>query len=79
MNDVLRGILAVEGIALGIALVMPVTPSKTGSTWTPADAFWEDPSYLQEVAVAFVVVNGLMAVIALFGWVYVRFIHKDEG
>ena len=55
------GLLAVEGIALGIALALPVTRSKTGgSTWTPAHIFTPDPTYLQEVAASFVVVNALL-------------------
>ena len=36
MPDWLVALLMAEGVALMIALVTPITPSKTGSTWSPA-------------------------------------------
>lgn len=63
-------VLLVEAIALLIGLAMPITPSKTGSTWSPAQLFWPDPSYLEEVAVYFVMGNLLMLVIGLVAWLY---------
>lgn len=41
----LAGVLVLEFIALLIALVSPVTPSRTGSTRSPAELFATDPSY----------------------------------
>ena len=61
----LKAVLVVEGVALAIALVTPITPSKTGSTWRFAGLFWTDPSYLQKVAASFVVVNWLIGLIGL--------------
>ncbi len=61
-----------EAIALGIALAMPITPSKTGSTWSPANFFSTDPTYLEKVAASFVVVNFLLLVLGLVAWVISR-------
>ena len=61
-----------EFVALLIGLVMPVTPSKTGtSDWSPAELLFAEPSYLQEVAVDFVLANLVMVVLGalLVGWV----------
>ena len=68
-KDWAAAVFLVEAAALMIALLMPITPSKTGSTWSPADFFWEEPSYLQEVAVGFVTMNLLIAVIGLGFWI----------
>lgn len=76
-SDRLKGLLLVEGVALAIALVTPVTPSKTGSDWTFADLVWEEPSYVQEVAASFVVVNLLLMVIGLVILITVRFGSKS--
>lgn len=58
-------LLLAEGVALLIALVTPITPSKTGSTWSPADLFVTDPNYLEKVIASFVAVNVLIAVLGL--------------
>jgi hypothetical protein len=67
------GLLTVQAIALLIGLAMPITPSKTGSTWSPAQLFSTNPSYLTEVAVYFVMTNLLIAVIGLVAWVLFKF------
>ena len=59
------GLLAAEGIALGIALALPITPSKTGSTWSPAHLFTPDPSYMEKAFASFVGVNLLLLVLGL--------------
>lgn len=59
-------------VALLIALVMPVTPSRTGSDWSLARAFFADPSYVHEVLVYFVLTNLLMGLLALFVLVLAR-------
>jgi len=61
-----------EAIALGIALATPLTPSKTGSTWSPANFFSTDPTYLEKVAASFVLVNVLLLVLGLVAWVISR-------
>ncbi len=67
--DWITGILVTEAIALGIALAMPITPSKTGSTWSPANFFSADPTYLEKVGASFVLVNVLLLVLGLVAWV----------
>ena len=64
----LTGLLVLEFIALLIALVSPVTPSRTGSTWSPAELFTTDPSYGQKVLAAFVTVNLMLAVLGGIVW-----------
>lgn len=66
------GLLAMEGIALGIAIVAPVTPSKTGSTWSPAHLFSTDPTYLEKVAASFVLVNLILLGLGLVAWALSR-------
>jgi len=66
-------VLLVEVAAVAIAFVSPVTPTKTGSTWSPAELVTLDPSYLQEVASSFVAVNALVVVVGLVLWATMRF------
>ena len=68
-----KGVLGIEAFALVVALVTPITPSKTGSTWTPGEFFSKDPSYLVDVAASFLMVNGLLLFIGLAVWVTSRF------
>jgi hypothetical protein len=65
-------LLMTQAVALLIALVTPVTPSKTGSKWSPADLFLADPGYLEKVFASYVTVNVLMALIALAAWLSIR-------
>jgi len=67
--DRLKAVAVVEVIALLIALAEPVTPSKTGSTWSPAEIFTPDPSYLAKVLASFISVNLLIATFGGLAWV----------
>ncbi len=61
-------VLVLEWIALLIALAMPITPGKTGGDFSFADLVLDEPGYLQEVLVYFVLTNlilGVLLVIAL--------------
>ena len=69
ITDQVKAVLVVESIAVGISLASPLTPSKTGSTWSPAELFTTDPNYLQEVLASFVVVNVIIALLGLVTWV----------
>ena len=69
LPDWLAGVLVTQSIALGIAVVMPLTPTKTGSTWSPAHFFSTDPTYLEKVGASFVFVNVLLLVLGLVAWV----------
>ena len=68
--------VSIEFVALLIGLVMPVTPSKIGSSeWSPAQLLFPEPSYLQEVAVYFVLAHLVMAV---FGAVWVGLVRASD-
>ncbi|MEE4375954.1 MAG: hypothetical protein V2J55_00360 [Candidatus Competibacteraceae bacterium] len=60
-----HGLLLAETIALMIGLLMPITPSKTGSGHGLAHHIIPDPSYLQEVFVYFVLTNLLLIFIGI--------------
>lgn len=54
-----------EVAALAIALLMPITPSKTGGERAViAKWFFDAPSYLQEVLVYFIMTNALLLLLA---------------
>lgn len=77
LPDWVTGLLATQAIALGIALVIPVTPSKTGSTWSPANIFSADPTYLEKVGASFVLVNLMLLALGIAAWVVSRW-DKSE-
>jgi len=68
-----HGLLLAEGAAIMIALLMPITPSKTGSDWTLAQLFIPDPSYLQEVLAYFVFTNLVLLLIGIFFLLWLKF------
>ena len=72
LPDWFVAVVLTEGTAILIALLTPITPSKTGSTWSPADLFSADPSYLEKVLASFVAVNIMIAVLGLIAWVAIR-------
>lgn len=73
------GLLTVQAIAVGIGLVMPITPSKTGSDWSFAELFTADPSYLQKALVGFIFTNILIAIFLLIVWLFGRFSQSDDS
>lgn len=77
LSDRTVGLLVIETIAIAIAIVAPVTPSKTGSTWSPAELFTSNPGYLQKVAASFVLVNLMFLVIGLVSWIALRWSRSD--
>ncbi len=78
-TTVLQLCLLIEGAALLIALVTPITPSKTGSKGSLADLVIADPNYLEEVVVYFIITNILIGLIALVGWISVRVDRKRRS
>ena len=74
-----KGLLVVELFALAVALVTPITPSKTDSTWTPAQLFSPDSPYLEEVAASFLLVNALLLSIGLVVWITSRFSKSGKN
>ena len=61
----LKIFLLIEAIALFIALIMPITPSKTGSDTNLADWFFKDPNYFQEVLIHFIFINIIFVFIGI--------------
>jgi len=76
--DRLKAVAVLEVIALLIALVEPITPSKTGSTWSPAEIFTADPRYLAKVLASFVSVNLLIAALGVLVWVVSKVRRKGD-
>jgi hypothetical protein len=74
---ILKGFLVLQGIALAIAFAVPITPSKTGSTWSPAELVTADPNYLQKVVASFVSVNGIIAVLGVVVWLSTKIGKRD--
>ena len=74
-----RIVLLLQGMALLIGLAMPVTPSKTGSDGSLAEWFVDDPSYLDEVFVYYVLTNILLGFMLLIAWVWERLARIAEG
>lgn len=61
----------VEAFVLLIALIMPVTPSKTGSDRSLAEYFILNPNYIEKVLFNFVFINlivGLLALVVFIVW-----------
>jgi hypothetical protein len=58
-------IFLIESAAVMIALAMTITPSKTGSDWSPVELFFENPSFWQDVLIHFIAVNLLIGIFAL--------------
>lgn len=67
-----HGLLLAEGAALLIALLMPITPSKTGSDRGLAHYIIPDPSYLQQVLIYFVLTNILLIVVGAVFWIWMK-------
>lgn len=66
------GVFTIEMISVLIGLAMPITPSKTGSTWRPSTLFWTEPNYLKDAAIYFVATNVLLVTMLALAWV----VHK---
>lgn len=58
----------IEASLLAIALILPITPSKTGSDKSLAEYFFENPDYFEQVLFNLVFINlivGFISVIVL--------------
>ena len=67
-RDKWKAIAAIELMAVMIALVLPVTPSKTGPPGIPWPESLSD--YFADVLLAFVLINGVYLMLALIIWGY---------
>ena len=68
-----------EAVALAIALIRPVTPSRTGSDRSVAELVFADASYAQEVVVYFVAANLLMLVVGAVFFLAARLRGGRDG
>lgn len=62
-----HGLFLAEGIALGMGLLLPITPRRFGSGqgMGMANHFVEDPSYLQEAFASFVMTNVVLLILGV--------------
>lgn len=67
-----QAFLTVQAIVLAIALVMPITPTKTGGRANMAAYFVENPGYLHEAVFWFLAGNALVAILAVIVVILVR-------
>ena len=67
-----HGVLWAELVALIIGVMMTVTPSKTGSDYSLAAHFIDDPPFIAEVVVYFLLTNVLMLALAAVFWVWTK-------
>lgn len=65
--------LLVEAAAAGVALLIPIAPSKTGSEWSPARLLWAEPSYAGDVVMWFLLINILILIAGAAAWIATKF------
>lgn len=65
--------LLVEAAAAGVALLIPIAPSTTGSEWSPARLLWPQPSYAGEVVMWFLLINVLILIAGAAAWIATKF------
>lgn len=70
--DWAAALLLSEAAALLIALATALVPGRSGSTWSPADVLYENPSLLQRVVASFVLLNVVLGVLGTGAWFLVR-------
>ncbi|MBA7547131.1 hypothetical protein ES705_39533 [subsurface metagenome] len=66
----------IEIILLIISMIMPITPSKTGSSTKLADWFIKNPSYLEEVFFYLVFGNVIVIILAVVFLIWLRITKK---
>jgi hypothetical protein len=55
----------IEIILIFISMIMPITPSKTGSSTKLADWFIKNPSYFEEVLFYLIFINVIVVILAV--------------
>ena len=68
----------IEMILLLISMVMPITPSKTGSTAKLAEWFIKNPSYFEEVIFYLVFGNVIVILLAVVFLIWLRITKKES-
>ncbi len=67
-----HGLFLAEGAAVMIALLMPITPSKTGSVRGLPHLLLPEPTYVQEVLIYFALTNLLLVLLGAVLALWVR-------
>jgi predicted lysophospholipase L1 biosynthesis ABC-type transport system permease subunit len=73
-----QAFLGVQAMVLLIALVMPITPLKTGGRANAAALFFENPGYLHEALVWYLAGNVMVALIAVIAVIAVRRSNRNK-
>ena len=68
---------AIEIILLIISMIMPITPSKTGSTSKLAKRFIQNPSYFEEVFFYFIFGNVITIILAVAILIWLKITKKS--
>jgi hypothetical protein len=66
----------IEIVLLIISLIMPITPSKTGSTTKLTDWFFKNPSYFEEVLFYLIFINLIVIILADIFFIWLRVTKK---
>jgi uncharacterized membrane protein YtjA (UPF0391 family) len=72
LNDRWQIIFLIEIVLLIISLIMPITPSKTGSTTKLADWFIKNPSYFEEIIFYLIFGNIIVIILAVVYLIWSR-------
>jgi hypothetical protein len=64
--------LVIESIPVMIGLVMPITPSKTGSKFSPAAWLFGEASYWMDALIWIVITNIMLGILLVIALIMVR-------
>ena len=70
--------LLIEIVLIIIALIIPISPSKTGSDSSLADWFSDNPSYLEKVFFNFLLLHLLVLLIFIIYFLWKFFRSKND-
>ena len=78
LSDRWKIFFLIEMILLLISIVMPITPSKTGSSTRLAEWFIKNPSYFEEVIFYLVFGNIITIILGIVFFVWNRITKKQS-
>lgn len=73
-----HGLLLAESAALLISLATILVPNKSGSDYSFADHFFDNPTFTQEFFVNFLMTNALIGLLAAFCYIWLKFAGKPR-
>lgn len=71
--------IGIEIILLIISMIMPITPSKTGSNSKLAERFIQNPSYFEEVLFYLVFGNIIVIILTVAILIWLKITKKSAG